>query len=131
MASELRVNTLKDASGNNSVATSTVAEGTAKAWAHCDMDGDDAFQQSFNFASITDNGNGDHEFNFTNNMSYGDYAIGGANGNGQKSSVSVTQNRPAVSTTSAYKFVSLAITPSSIANYDADDISATIHGDLA
>ena len=34
MASELRVNTLKDASGNNSVATSTVAQGSAKAWAH-------------------------------------------------------------------------------------------------
>ena len=32
MASELRVNTLKDASGNNSVATSVIAEGTAKAW---------------------------------------------------------------------------------------------------
>ena len=32
MASELRVNTLKDASGNNSVATSTVARGSAKAW---------------------------------------------------------------------------------------------------
>ena len=32
MASELRVNTLKDASGNNSVATSVVFNGTAKAW---------------------------------------------------------------------------------------------------
>ena len=32
MASELRVNTLKDASGNNSVATSTVAQGSAKGW---------------------------------------------------------------------------------------------------
>ena len=30
MASELRVNTLKDASGNNSVGMSTVAEGSAK-----------------------------------------------------------------------------------------------------
>ena len=30
MASELRVNTLKDASGNNSVAQSTVADGSAK-----------------------------------------------------------------------------------------------------
>ena len=37
MASELRVNTLKDASGNNSVATSTVAEGTAKAWTNLNM----------------------------------------------------------------------------------------------
>ena len=32
MASELRVNTLKDASGNNSIATSFVASGSAKAW---------------------------------------------------------------------------------------------------
>ena len=32
MASELRVNTLKDAAGNNSVATSVVASGSAKAW---------------------------------------------------------------------------------------------------
>ena len=31
MASELRVNTLKDASGNNSIATSFVASGSAKA----------------------------------------------------------------------------------------------------
>ena len=30
MASELRVNTLKDASGNNSVAMSYVADGNAK-----------------------------------------------------------------------------------------------------
>ena len=33
MASELRVNTLKDAAGNNSIATSFVAGGSAKAWA--------------------------------------------------------------------------------------------------
>ena len=32
MASELRVNTLKDASGNNSIATSTVFNGSAKNW---------------------------------------------------------------------------------------------------
>ena len=32
MASELRVNTLKDASGNNSVGMSYVAEGSAKQW---------------------------------------------------------------------------------------------------
>ena len=32
MASELRVNTLKDASGNNSIATSVVHSGSAKVW---------------------------------------------------------------------------------------------------
>ena len=32
MASELRVNTIKDASGNNSVATSVLFGGSGKAW---------------------------------------------------------------------------------------------------
>ena len=36
MASELRVNTLKDASGNNSVATSVVFAWCAKAWVNYD-----------------------------------------------------------------------------------------------
>ena len=43
MASELRVNTLKDAAGNNSIATSFVAGGSAKAWVnfqwHCTLCG--------------------------------------------------------------------------------------------
>ena len=37
MASELRVNTLKDASGNNSIATSFVANGSVKAWVNCNQ----------------------------------------------------------------------------------------------
>ena len=36
MASELRVNTLKDASGNNSIGLSYVAEGSAKTWGEFD-----------------------------------------------------------------------------------------------
>ena len=54
MASELRVNTLKDASGNNSIATSFVASGSAKAWSHLNGTGTPAFDDSFNHASITD-----------------------------------------------------------------------------
>ena len=38
MASELRVNTLKDANGNNSIATSFVAGGSAKVWINFDGD---------------------------------------------------------------------------------------------
>ena len=36
MTSELRVNTLKDASGGNSIGLSYVANGSAKAWANFD-----------------------------------------------------------------------------------------------
>ena len=75
MASELRVNTLKDASGNNSVATSTVASGSAKAWCLFEGDGTAAITDSFNFGSITDNGTGDYSFAITNNMSNGNYCV--------------------------------------------------------
>jgi hypothetical protein len=67
MASELRVNTLKDASGNNSVAVSTVFDGTAKAYANNDSVSSNL--KSFNVASFTDAGTGLPEFNFTSAMS--------------------------------------------------------------
>ena len=80
MASELRVNTLKDASGNNSVATSTVASGSAKAWAN--LNGSSfGLRDDFNFASATDAGTGDYNFSFTNNMANANYAVA-AIGNG-------------------------------------------------
>jgi len=66
MASELRVNTLKDASGNNSVGMSYVAEGTAKAWVQAT--GGAALSDSFNISSGTDNTTGDYTYALSNNM---------------------------------------------------------------
>ena len=75
MASELRVNTLKDASGNNSVATSTVFSGSAKGWCYFDgTAGTPAFSDSFNGASLTDVNTGQYDMNFTSNMSNATYA---------------------------------------------------------
>ena len=56
MASELRVNTLKDASGNNSVAMQYVAEGSAKAWDNNNTGsgGSLTSTDSFNISSRTD-----------------------------------------------------------------------------
>ena len=73
MASELRVNTLKDASGNNSVALSTVAEGSAKAWASYNGSGT-TFADSFNMTSATDNGTGNYTFTIANDMGNANYA---------------------------------------------------------
>ena len=75
MASELRVNTLKDASGNNSVATSTVAEGTVKMWINMNGTGTPAARDSFNVSSITDNGTGDQTVNYTNSFGTVNYAV--------------------------------------------------------
>ena len=61
MASELRVKTLKDASGNNSVATSVVFGGTTKLWSCWDSDAGSS-NDSFNSSSLTDNATGASNF---------------------------------------------------------------------
>ena len=61
MASELRVNTLKDANGNNSIGLSYVSEGSAKAWYVFDggrTTGTTSIEDDFNIASLVDNGTG-------------------------------------------------------------------------
>ena len=66
MASELRVNTLKDASGNNSVATSYVKEGAVKCFV-VQSGGTPTNHDSLNISSITDQTNdGVFQTAFTN-----------------------------------------------------------------
>ena len=84
MASELRVNTLKDASGSNSVATSVLAKGSAKAYVQfSDVDSTfDVVYNTVNVSSTDDNGDGDMDYNLTANMSDANYpASGEAGGN--------------------------------------------------
>ena len=75
MASELRVNTLKDASGNNSVATSVVFNGTAKAWGSYQMNSSNAINDSYNVSSQTDTATGHSTIAWTSSMQTG-YAVG-------------------------------------------------------
>ena len=75
MASELRVNTLKDASGNNSIATSFVAGGSAKAWIQHDATNSDAIGDSLNHSSLTDNGTGDYTYVVASAYSNANYAL--------------------------------------------------------
>ena len=78
MASELRVNTLKDAAGNNSIATSFVAGGSAKAWQSIVVgSGTPSFNDSFNASSISDQGTGQHTVSFSNSFSSVNYAVTG------------------------------------------------------
>ena len=68
MASELRVNTLKDASGNNSVATSVVASGSAKAWLDYNQVAN-SIDGSYNVSSVSDDATGLFEYTLTSAMS--------------------------------------------------------------
>jgi len=74
MASELRVNTLKDASGNNSVATSVVSNGSAKAWVYFTGVSSTSARDSYNVASLTDTATGKTTINYTSSMANTNYA---------------------------------------------------------
>ena len=78
MASELRVNTLKDASGNNSVATSVVFNGTAKAWVNVDGRNTPSFNDSYNASSLTDVATGSRRISYTSSMNNANYATASA-----------------------------------------------------
>ena len=80
MASILRVNTLTDASSNNSVATSFIAQGTAKVW--CPLvysSGTPTAADSLNVASFTDSQTGDAYINYTSSTASTNCSCGGSN----------------------------------------------------
>ena len=132
MASELRVNTLKDASGNNSVATSTVALGSAKGWVNFNgtatFDSSDTeIRGSFNITSTVEGpNNGDYDFSYTTNMADANYAVAGiANGSGYSNSMVNLDGAITAST------VLLRTLNTADARQDSDHILVVVHGDLA
>ena len=74
MASELRVDTLKDSSGSNSVGMAYVAGGSAKAWVNFNGTGTIAARDSFNQTSLTDLAAGEYTVSYTNNLNNANYA---------------------------------------------------------
>jgi len=132
MASELRVNTLKDASGNNSIATSFVAGGSAKAWINYNMSSSSSIYGSFNFASLTDNGTGDATVTVTSNLSNANFAQVDGTGdeggqfNNSRALATATSGRKS---TAGTRFDTGG--ESVNAAYDFIENDILIHGDLA
>jgi hypothetical protein len=128
MASELRVNTLKDAAGNNSVATSFVANGSAKAW--CKFGPDAQPDDSFNIASGTDVAVGQWRFAKTNAMSNANYAMTSASGRVIAAFVA-GEDSAAIESTANHAHSKYSET-NGFADFAGDGYGMhTIHGDLA
>ncbi len=123
MASELRVNTLKDASGNNSIATSFVASGSAKAWVAATLAA--VIYDSFNISSNTDEGTGDYKYGISNALSRSS-AETGASGTSLGYGAVMRLKTAEASTT----MIDVEMMNSSLSAMDANH-SALIHGDLA
>ena len=127
MASELRVNTLKDASGNNSVATSVVFNGTAKAW--FEMANDFLLDDSHNIASVTDDGTGLITYTYTNNMANAHYAPNAGPTSGARNTTFIWIETTSLSTSGAAASIGTQ-SGSTTSLVDSANCMA-LHGDLA
>ena len=128
MASELRVNTLKDASGNNSVATSVVFSGTAKAWGVFNGTGTIAIRDSYNFSSIADTASGRITASINSDMGSATYSISAQSGVDDTVGNSRTYNTELSSRAAgSYEMATYSTT-------DYEDhgfVDTSVHGDLA
>jgi hypothetical protein len=83
MASELKVDKFTGVTtagsilvtGEGNSTTTSLQQGLLKAWADADMTGTATLDDSFNIASLTDNGTGDFTLAISNDMANGAYAI--------------------------------------------------------
>tara|TARA_E500000318_G_scaffold94533_1_gene93920 strand:+ start:639 stop:1034 length:396 start_codon:yes stop_codon:yes gene_type:complete len=131
MASELRVDTLKDSSGNNSVGMAYVSGGSAKAWAN--LNGNTfGLRDSFSVSSATDQGTGDYTINFTNSMGNNDYSVSVNAGDSSKSYPRICACGTSQDTgfaTSSHGITSLR--PDTLAIDDMEFVNSSVLGDLA
>ena len=130
MASILRVNTLTDASSNNSVPMATVNQGTAKSWVNFNGESTIASRDSFNVGSLTDVGTGTYNITFSTNLSNADYVTTGGGGDTNAALVCICQPHDSLEpTTSVCRVTALQVHSSGL--LDEPYIGALIHGDLA
>ena len=72
MASELRLTTLANNAGTESVDTTYVINGSAKAWVNFDTDA--VINESFNGSSIVDNSTGQFKYNINSALNSSNFA---------------------------------------------------------
>jgi hypothetical protein len=126
--STLEVSNLND--GTTTVATTYITNGSAKAWVDFRGSSTAIIYDSHNISSITDQGTGQYQFAFSNNMSSIYFAISTNTGNRDSSNAGVDRStQGGTSSSSNFHFEACDITVTS--NTDAVIGHATIHGDLA
>ena len=122
--STLNVSNITD--GTTTVGTSYVVNGSAKAWVNFNGTGTIASRDSFNVASLTDNGTGNYDVNFSNSMANTGYSVGSCVD--QISPFPIIQAYLASVQTG---LVRLNVAQPGTADYDTTSVHSQVHGDLA
>jgi len=123
--STLNVSNITD--GTDTVGTSYVVNGSAKAWVNFNGTGTIAARDSFNVASLTDNGLSDHTVNWSSSLGNANYnfTFGGNVADGVVVSINTNQAAP---TASAIRVRAYNV---SWAGVDGSYVNLSIDGDLA
>ena len=122
--STLSVSNITD--GVDTVETGYVVNGSAKAWVNFNGTGTAAIRDSFNVASLTDNGTGNYNVNFSNSMANTGYSVG--------SSVDQISPFPIIQAYLASVqtgLVALNVAQPGTADYDTTSVHGQVSGDLA
>ena len=125
MASILRVNTLTDASSNNSIATSVIFNGTAKAWIFTNQA---SAVDSYNMSATTDHGTGTYTNSITNNMGSANWNLMHNAGLEGETYGLILESSGTPKTSGAVKFITNSNGNSA---QDASKIQQVCFGDLA
>jgi hypothetical protein len=134
MASILKVDTLTGVATAGSIAvtgegnstTTNLQQGLAKVW--CNQSDGTTINDSFNTSSVDDNGTGDYETNFTNNMSSNDCARNATGGTGGFRAIIDTVSHTSNTTSDINTYCARGDTGAAI---DVADVNSLVHGDLA
>ena len=116
--------------GSVSVPTATVVNGSAKAWVNFNGAGTVAIRDSFNVASLTDNGTGDYTINYSTAMGNVNYICLGSQ---SYNTVNTDQYVPKVRSNADYLIGSVRVyaIPLGGGLFDYDMLNFGITGDLA
>ena len=129
MAGKIIADTLEHSTAG-SIATNYVVEGSAKAWANFNTNTSTSVLDSFNTASLTDNGTGDTTQTFTNAMENANFASNSSGVHGALSNYDSNVTIPHEDTPTTTT-VRSQMSNSALAAADGPYISHLIHGDLA
>ena len=114
-------------------ATTSLQQGLAKVWVNFNMATSTSIYDSFNIASVADNGTGSSIQNFTTNMSNDDFAqVDGTGDNGEQFNNSRALGVASVNTAKTTSKTILDTAGQTVnTHYDFKENCIVIHGDLA
>ena len=138
MASILRVNTLTGVTAAGTIAvtaeggtvTTNLQQGLCKQWCHYDGAGTPTIADSFNVASIADNGTGNHTQNTTNNFANANFAVN-AMARDEDTITTIQEFDSTNARTTSTVFTAALGTAGNGAAHDVDGRSVIVLGDLA